>query len=229
LRGGAEHLYNYTHMKPFNLFATLRSIVFALVLAVGLSYAYAWTGPAGVAPTNNTPPPINQGGDVQTKSGQFWSTTGIGTDGGVYATGVGSFGKAQLNDVVVEGTACAPDGTLSRDTAGLVLSCQSGVWAKAGGGGSGSTVALYCLSTAAAQSLGARIHNGGYWSSSNSYSGLSGSNGWFRYTGVYAGGNFWGTGTGFVWDGGQVSGTWPVQVSGSVSPGDIKLANGTSC
>lgn len=45
-------------------------------------------------------------------------------------TGTMTAGKAQLNDVVVENTACSPNGLLARNSTGLMLSCQSGVWEK---------------------------------------------------------------------------------------------------
>lgn len=41
----------------------------------------------------------------------------------------------QLSGVATEGTACSPNGLVGRNSAGLTLSCQSGVW-KAGGGSS---------------------------------------------------------------------------------------------
>ncbi len=120
-------------MKPFNLFATLRSIVFALVLAVGLSYAYAWTGPIGVAPTNNTPPPINQGTDDQVKSAGLSLNT-LGVFGNAAITGYLDTGTVRLSNVNVAGAACSPNGALSRDASGMALSCASGVWAVTGGG-----------------------------------------------------------------------------------------------
>lgn len=40
----------------------------------------------------------------------------------------------QINGNAVENTACAPNGLVGRDTTGLLLSCQSGVWKKASGG-----------------------------------------------------------------------------------------------
>ncbi len=115
-----------------SVFKTLRSILFAIILSLGLGYAYAWTGPTDTAPGANTPAPINQGGDIQTKIGQFWSTAGIGTSGGMYALGIGSFGTVQLNDIVVEGTLCGTSGVVSRDVNGTTLSCQSGNWKRAG-------------------------------------------------------------------------------------------------
>lgn len=40
----------------------------------------------------------------------------------------------QINQVATEGTACAPNGRVARDTGGLLLSCQSGVWRNGAGG-----------------------------------------------------------------------------------------------
>ena len=40
-----------------------------------------------------------------------------------------------LNGVATAGGGCSPNGTLARDTAGAILSCESGVWTKPGGSG----------------------------------------------------------------------------------------------
>lgn len=53
-------------------------------------------------------------------------------------SGVLSSGKMQIIDVVTEGNACTPNGVIARDANGLILSCQSGLWAKASGGASGT-------------------------------------------------------------------------------------------
>ena len=41
----------------------------ALVFAMGLQYAYAWTGPTGTAPANNVAAPINTSSTAQSKDG----------------------------------------------------------------------------------------------------------------------------------------------------------------
>jgi len=135
LAGGAKHLYNYAHMKPFNLFTTLRSIVFAIILSLGLGYAYAWTGPTAPAPGNNTPAPINEGAFNQLKNAGLSLNT-------LAVFGNALVGKLQLSDVSIEGAACSPNGTLSRNTTGETLACVSGIWTKASGGSGGGAVAL---------------------------------------------------------------------------------------
>ena len=57
--------------------------------------------------------------------------------GDTKVSGVLTSGKIQVVDVVTEGSSCTPNGLIARDTNGLLLSCQSGVWAKASGSGSG--------------------------------------------------------------------------------------------
>ncbi len=121
------------------IFQFTRSLIVALLLVVGLSFAYAWTGPTAPAPGNNTDAPINVATTSQVKAGGLW----------VNALGVTKnaiIGKVQLDDVVVEGTACGvlnPDGTISRNVVGETLACVSGIWTKVGGGtgGVGSFVA----------------------------------------------------------------------------------------
>lgn len=55
-------------------------------------------------------------------TGSLWKALAVDQNGVLTA------GKVQLNDVVTEGTACFPNGLLSRDAPGLTLSCQSGRW-----------------------------------------------------------------------------------------------------
>ncbi len=111
---------------PNNFFATLRSVLFAIILSLGLGYAYAWTGPSGVAPANNTPPPLNEGASDQLKNAGLSLNT-------LAVFGNALVGKLQLSDVSIEGAVCSPDGTLSRNTTGETLACVSGVWTKGGG------------------------------------------------------------------------------------------------
>ncbi|WP_312734844.1 shufflon system plasmid conjugative transfer pilus tip adhesin PilV, partial [Escherichia coli] len=52
----------------------------------------------------------------------------------VKATGnLSAGGVLQLGQVNVAGIACYPNGLISRDASGGVLSCQSGVWKGTGG------------------------------------------------------------------------------------------------
>ena len=65
---------------------------------------------------------------------------GIGTttpSSQLAVSGVLSSGKLQVMDVVVENTACTPNGLVARDATGLLLSCQSALWKKATGSGGG--------------------------------------------------------------------------------------------
>ena len=63
---------------------------------------------------------------------------GIGTSSPaskLHVNGVLSSGKVQIIDVVTENTACTSNGLVARDAAGLLLSCQTGLWKKATGSG----------------------------------------------------------------------------------------------
>ncbi|HCR52217.1 TPA: hypothetical protein DIV48_01045 [Candidatus Kaiserbacteria bacterium] len=56
--------------KPLRSLATpILALVLGVGLSIGATYVYAWTGPTGTAPNNNTPPPINTSATAQTKSG----------------------------------------------------------------------------------------------------------------------------------------------------------------
>lgn len=67
------------------------------------------------------------------KAGTGW----VQTSDGVTACNWTSAGTTTISNTVTEGAACAVNGTLGRDANGLILSCQSGLWAKASGSGVG--------------------------------------------------------------------------------------------
>jgi hypothetical protein len=89
--------------------------------------------------TSNAPYAANMNQYVRNiDSPTFAALTVNGTvtaTGAVNATGNISGAKFQLNDVVTAGAACTPNGLVSKDGNGLILSCQSGVWAKQSSGG----------------------------------------------------------------------------------------------
>lgn len=64
-------------------------------------------------------------------NGTTWVALLIDDAGNLTVPSTVTLGKMQVNDVVVEGTACAPNGLVARDANGLILSCQSGVYKEA--------------------------------------------------------------------------------------------------
>jgi len=110
----------------------LRSIVFAIILSLGLGYVYAWTGPTAPAPGANTLTPINVGAS-QIKTGGL-QVGSLVVDVNATIAGYLNVGTLQLSSVNVAGAACSPNGALSRNASGMALSCASGVWAVTGGG-----------------------------------------------------------------------------------------------
>ena len=52
-----------------NIFQSVKIIVLAVVLSLGLSYALAWTAPTATPPTGNVSAPINTSDTEQTKNG----------------------------------------------------------------------------------------------------------------------------------------------------------------
>ncbi|WKN24444.2 shufflon system plasmid conjugative transfer pilus tip adhesin PilV [Azotobacter vinelandii] len=70
---------------------------------------------------------ITASGNVTTSSDI--SARNITATGTITSTGrISTDEYLQLGGVAEEGTACSPDGLIGRTTAGLTLSCQSGVW-----------------------------------------------------------------------------------------------------
>lgn len=59
-----------------------------------------------------------------------WKPLAVDDSGNMTIAGTVTIGKAQVNDVVTEGSACSPNGLVARDSVGLLLSCQSGSWAR---------------------------------------------------------------------------------------------------
>lgn len=51
------------------IWQSTKLILLALILSVGVSYVFAWTGPTATAPNGNTPAPINVSATSQVKSG----------------------------------------------------------------------------------------------------------------------------------------------------------------
>ena len=60
-------------------------------------------------------------------------TAALDVVGAGKVSGVLSSGKVQVVDVVVANTACVSNGLVARDTVGVLLSCQSGLWKDATG------------------------------------------------------------------------------------------------
>ncbi len=68
------------------LIQTLKILLAAIVLSFGISYVYAWTGPASAPPTGNTNPPLVSTTDtaaIQTTEGKLVANAGLATMGNV--------------------------------------------------------------------------------------------------------------------------------------------------
>lgn len=68
-----------------------------------------------------------------TCTGAAWTALAVNDSGNLTVNGTATVGKVQINDVVVENTACSSNGLVARDSVGLILSCQSGIWKKSAG------------------------------------------------------------------------------------------------
>ena len=54
-----------------NIIQSLKVVALGLMLAIGLSYAFAWTAPTGNPPTGNVSAPVNVGDNTQYKEGSL--------------------------------------------------------------------------------------------------------------------------------------------------------------
>lgn len=103
-----------------NIFQSLKTLLLAVILSIGVSYVYAWTGPTATAPDGNVSVPINVGATSQVKSGGLWVSS-LGTDGGATFGGGVKIGNSD--------TACTAgiSGTF-RYKAGIVQYCNGSGW-----------------------------------------------------------------------------------------------------
>ncbi len=67
----------------------IKTIALAIVLSLGISVVYAWTGPASAPPNSNTGTLINTSITSQTKSGALWAGSFLTTGGGYFGGNVG--------------------------------------------------------------------------------------------------------------------------------------------
>lgn len=94
---------------------SIKVLILALVLAVGISYVSAWTGPTATPPAGNTDSPINVGTTAQIKNGGL-----------------------SLNSLLVSGQVSIVDGT--QGSGKVLTSDANGVasWAAVASGGAGA-------------------------------------------------------------------------------------------
>jgi hypothetical protein len=112
---------------------TIKPIIIGLLVAVGVSYVSAWTGPTGTAPTNNVAAPINLSATSQTKTGPLWAAGLFSSSGGYVAgnLGVGAVTNSGTLRVDVEGQLGA---THYCDNAGNNCVTAAQIASSAGGG-----------------------------------------------------------------------------------------------
>lgn len=67
----------------------IKTVVLAIILSLGISAVYAWTGPVSAPPNNNSTIFINTSITSQTKSGALWAGSFLTTGGGYFGGNVG--------------------------------------------------------------------------------------------------------------------------------------------
>jgi hypothetical protein len=145
-----EKWYNFVMKKQNKAVAIIKLFLIALILAAGVSYISAWTGPTAPAPGNNVDAPINVGYDSQSKLGQLFLNT---SPSNPYAVGLSVFGTSIFN-----GPVQIADGT--QGSGKVLTSDASGTasW-QAPAGGSGSNTIVYVNPV-----ILATINTSGSWS-----------------------------------------------------------------
>lgn len=85
-------------------------------------------------------PTVGSGPRAYTCNGTSWQPLAVNDSGNLTMTGTVTAGKAQVTDIVTVGATCSPNGLVAMDSVGLLLSCQSGIWKQASGGGAAGLV-----------------------------------------------------------------------------------------
>lgn len=75
-------------------------------------------------------PTVGTGPRAYTCTGTTWSALAVNDSGNITIAGIATAGKVLLSDTVVVGSACSPNGLVSKDSTGQILSCQSGVYTR---------------------------------------------------------------------------------------------------
>ncbi len=86
------------------IISSIKVVVLALMLTLGLSFVYAWTGPTATPPNGNVAAPLNVGSVRQAKLGSLQVNTAVPGD----TNGLDVFGITRLFGNVEVGTALAP-------------------------------------------------------------------------------------------------------------------------
>ena len=96
---------------------TVKIIIFALVVTLGVNYVFAWTGPSEAPTGGNVPAPINVSASEQTKQGIFNLVNDFFVGGNAYIDQLLGIGTQSIST----GTDPSPDGqALSLDVEGAV-------------------------------------------------------------------------------------------------------------
>jgi len=89
----------------------VRIIAVALILSLGTSVAFAWTGPTATPPSSNISAPVNIGSTSQIKTGGLWVNS-LGTDAGLTVGGKLGIGvTAPTEKLEVNGNVKLSNGT----------------------------------------------------------------------------------------------------------------------
>ena len=171
-----------------SLLTSLKAIILALLLSVGISYLYAaWAPPTGVPPIDNTPAPINVGSMGQTKTSSITATDLIGQNSvaSQLLQALGGTDPKVTSPKYCIGTDCItawpsggemniqtilyPGGTWTKPAAGTLTRIQcwgggGGGSCASGGGGGGyneKTVLTSSLSSSVTATIGAGVEWGG--------------------------------------------------------------------
>ena len=138
-------------------------------------------------------PTVGTGARAYTCNGSgTWQPLSIGDTGGITIPGTATIdklaGNLQVTTIVVENSACSPNGRIASDANGLILSCQSGIWKKQLKftpvsllfSSSGTYSAYFCSLSHSSSSIGSIVTvgsgpdvNGKYIWNVNIYSGAS--------------------------------------------------------
>lgn len=93
--------------------SVIATIIFGVILSMGLNLAWAWVGPTAIAPGGNIAAPLNTGGTAQIKTGVLTIAGNLIGNGGITTNSLTSNGPASINGTLTVSNDVTTNGALT--------------------------------------------------------------------------------------------------------------------